>query len=207
MTASSRVLIVEDHAGVGRAWCRVLRRAGHAVSWAKTVGGGRKLLAEATTRREPFAVAILDLSLPDGDGVDLLDDIEQLPVQPAVAVVSAHIDSERALQLLGRCLIGVPKPVPSDTLLSLVARLSGERPVGGQVPNVDAFCVSSRLSPRESQVLKLSVHGKSRSEIAEALGCQPSTVATHWSRILHKTGLATQRRVVSAAWTHALRRS
>ncbi|MBW2525864.1 MAG: response regulator [Deltaproteobacteria bacterium] len=191
---------------MGRAWSRVLRRAGHEVSWAKTLAGARRLLAASADDGGGFGVAILDLSLPDGDGVELLDDIEQLPRQPAIAVVSANLDSERALQLFGRCLIGVPKPVATDTLLSLVERLSTEAPTAGQEPSVAAFCEAARLSPREGQIVELTVQGKSRAEIASALGCEPATVASHWHRILHKTGLPSQRRVVSAAWSYALRR-
>jgi DNA-binding NarL/FixJ family response regulator len=206
MAVSVRVLILEDHGGIGRAWSRVLRRSGHAVAWAKTLRTARKLLDASVQSREPFDVAILDLSLPDGDGVELIDDMELLPSQPAIAVVSANLDSERALELLGRCLIGVPKPVASDTLVSLVERLSRTRPTAGHVPSVAAFCEASRLSPRESQIVKLAAQGRSRSEIATTLGCEPATIASHWNRILRKTGLPTQRRVVSAAWCYALRR-
>jgi DNA-binding NarL/FixJ family response regulator len=206
MAPSVHVLVVEDHGGIGRAWSRVLRRSGHVVAWAKTLRGARKLLDASVRGGKPFGVAILDLSLPDGDGVQLIDDIELLPSQPAIAVVSANLDSERALELLGRCLIGVPKPVASDTLVSLVERLSRTQPTAGHVPNVTAFCEASRLSPRESEIVQLTTQGRSRSEIAIKLGCEPATVASHWNRILRKTGLPTQRRVVSAAWCHALRR-
>lgn len=201
-----RVLIVEDHGGVGRAWSRALRLRGHCVAWAKTIHSAREFLTASVRDGEPFGVAIVDLSLPDGDGVELFDDMDALPSQPAIAVVSANLDSQRALELLGRCLIGVPKPVANQTLIALVERLGASRPTAGQVPDLSAFCAASRLSPRESQVVQLSAEGKSRREIAAELGCEPATVATHWNRILRKTGLPTERRVVSAAWCHALRR-
>ena len=201
-----RVLVVEDHQGVGRAWCRVLRRRGYLVDWARTVAGARRQLARADCSGEPFDVAIVDLHLPDGDGCTVLTDLELCAQQPAIAVVSAHIDSEVALELLGRCLIGVPKPLSAARLAQLVDRLCACRPSAGEVPALEPFCEACRLSPRETEVVVLSARGKSRSEIAAELGCEPNTVAAHWTRILRKTNLPTQRQVVSAAWSYGLRR-
>ena len=198
-------MVVEDHHGVGRAWCRVLRRKGHHVDWARTVAGARRRLSNAGRISAPFDVAIVDLHLPDGDGCAVLTDLELCAQQPAIAVVSAHLDSEVALQLLGRCLIGVPKPLSGDTLAALVERLRTSRPSLGAVPALEPFCEACQLSPKETQVVVLSACGKSRSEIAAELECEPTTVASYWNRILRKTGLPSHRQVVSAAWSYGLR--
>jgi DNA-binding response OmpR family regulator len=59
-----RLLVVEDDVTVARALCRTLLRAGFSVSSARSC-------SEACSLQEPFDLAILDLDLPDGNGVDL----------------------------------------------------------------------------------------------------------------------------------------
>jgi DNA-binding response OmpR family regulator len=63
----SRILLVEDHTSLGGTIVEYLRRAGHTVDWAQTLADARLLLAD--TR---FDLLLLDLGLPDGDGIALL---------------------------------------------------------------------------------------------------------------------------------------
>lgn len=62
-----RVLIVEDDAGIATGLAAMLKTSGYAVDWVTTLS-----LATAALRVEPFDLALLDLNLPDGDGLDWL---------------------------------------------------------------------------------------------------------------------------------------
>lgn len=70
-------------------------------------------------------------------------------------------------------------------------RLTGARPAGPFVPNVQASA-SLRISPRESEILALLAGGHSNKEIARILHISPNTVKTHVSSVFEK--LATSRR-------------
>ena len=88
----------------------------------------------ARTAREAVAVArafrphvvVLDLGLPDGDGVDVIGQLRQLPEPPAVVVVTGHTDATRRRTALeagaAACLL---KPTDPDELAEWVIRLRG----------------------------------------------------------------------------------
>lgn len=63
----SRILLIEDHPSLGESTAEYLRRAGHAVDHAQTLATARALMADVA-----FDLVLLDLGLPDGDGMDLL---------------------------------------------------------------------------------------------------------------------------------------
>jgi DNA-binding response OmpR family regulator len=73
-----RALVVEDDAGIAAGLAASLRQAGYAVDLASTLQQAWAALAV-----EPFDVMLLDLGLPDGDGIDLLARLrEQMPAGP-----------------------------------------------------------------------------------------------------------------------------
>jgi DNA-binding response OmpR family regulator len=78
----SRILLIEDHPSLGGTIAEYLRRAGHAVDLARTLAAGRALLADVV-----FDLVLLDLGLPDGDGLELL---RQKAVPAPVLVLTAR---------------------------------------------------------------------------------------------------------------------
>lgn len=199
MAEGARVLVVEDDEGTGHAWNWVLEREGHVVDVARSLAKARSLLREAVAQHRPYQVVLLDLGLPDGDGAELLDELEATEPRPGVGVVSGKLDSERALALWGRCVVDLPKPLRRNTMVELVERLVRERAAAS---SVDRFCADHELSRNETLLVKRSTEGKSVREIAGELGCAVGSVKTLWKRVHHKTGLRTRRQVVSAAWSY-----
>lgn len=80
-----RVLVVEDDAAIADAVCATLARAGHAVD---RLGRGRD--AERALRDHPYDLLLLDLGLPDSDGVDLLRSLRQRGDTMPVLVITAR---------------------------------------------------------------------------------------------------------------------
>jgi two-component system OmpR family response regulator len=79
-----RILLVEDDPALGSAVCDFLQRESHVVYCATTVASGRACLGE------DFSVVVLDIGLPDGDGLSLLPLIQRKPDPPAVLVLTAR---------------------------------------------------------------------------------------------------------------------
>jgi PAS domain S-box-containing protein len=110
-----RILLVEDEDGVRSLAVRVLTESNYHVTAAATVGEARKLYAEAT---QPFELVLSDVVLPDGNGLDLVEEL--LAKQPGLRVLmaSGYTDERsRWPAIQKRGLRFVPKPYPVGVLL------------------------------------------------------------------------------------------
>jgi CheY-like chemotaxis protein len=124
---SLRILLVEDHDGIARACQRLLVSHGHLVIRA---AGAASALAAA--EREMFDLFICDLSLPDGNGMDLLPRLRscshqwmQRNIVPAIAISGSVYEDD-----IARCLeVGftahVAKPFDEDRLLAVIGEVTG----------------------------------------------------------------------------------
>jgi DNA-binding CsgD family transcriptional regulator len=72
---------------------------------------------------------------------------------------------------------------------------------------VEKWARTRRLSARETQVLHASLVGRSRKQIANEEGLSPGTVASHWRRIMRKTGCRSQRAVFAIVFSWVAERS
>jgi DNA-binding response OmpR family regulator len=111
----ARILIVEDHFDVGDAMRMLLESGGHDVRVAATIAD-----AVAACDSAPIDLMLLDLTLPDGDGLDVLSRATTLP---AVTLALTGWDEPA---IIARCLAAgcrdvMIKPVPAKVLLELSA--------------------------------------------------------------------------------------
>jgi DNA-binding response OmpR family regulator len=82
-----RVMLVEDHSAFAQALELVLGQVeGTEVALARTLEEGRALIRDS----EPFDVVVLDLTLPDGEGTELIAEIRQSLPKTPIAVLSAR---------------------------------------------------------------------------------------------------------------------
>jgi DNA-binding response OmpR family regulator len=81
------VVIVEDDEGIGSSLARTLAGQGYAVDWARAAADAFALVKAAT------ALVILDLGLPDQDGLDVCRRLRALPLAPQVLVLTARAQS------------------------------------------------------------------------------------------------------------------
>jgi DNA-binding response OmpR family regulator len=91
-SGSTRIVLVEDDAALGRTLVERLEKEDYIVGWARTAADARRLL-----RDEPWSLAILDVLLPDGSGLDLAKNIRQQSSAP-IMLMTALNSAESRLQ-------------------------------------------------------------------------------------------------------------
>lgn len=189
-----RIFIAEDHTALRQLLASHFSASACYEVVGQTAQGGDIL--EQCRRLRP-QVLILDVSLPDLDGLEVITTLAQDVPETRVLVFSALIDPatvRRAINL-GACGF-VEKTADIDTLNRAVAAVSLGQPFYGDhvlqtLPSVlrgETPEEVSRLSPRECEVLALVANGHSSREIATGLGLSVRTVENHRSNIMHALG-------------------
>jgi DNA-binding response OmpR family regulator len=121
------ILVVEDNEILARSISRCLCRLGHQAQSVTTLAAARRVL-----REQKVKAICLDLQLPDGSGLDLLEhDLRPAcPVMPAVIVTGAGSDADRARAARHGALAFLTKPFALSELGSILdgALNSGTRP-------------------------------------------------------------------------------
>jgi DNA-binding NtrC family response regulator len=113
---ADRLLLVEDTSSLSMVYQAVLTRAGHGVTCAATLAEARAACAAAPPR-----LVLLDLQLPDGDGLELLDDLRRDAPDGRVIVITANGSINRAVQAMRAGAFDfLVKPFDETRLLSAV---------------------------------------------------------------------------------------
>lgn len=187
-----RVLLVDDHPIVREGLETLL--ADNGLEVAGSCGTIREAVGVAAD------VALVDLELPDGDGVDL---IRRLADSVRCIVLTAYRRDEQIFAALeagaaGFLLKGTPS---SEILRAIRAVLEGgtylEPAVAARV--AAGMRSSIRLSAREAQVLALVAEGKSSRDIADRLTIAERTVKFHVTSLLNKLGASNRAEAVARA--------
>ncbi len=192
-----RVLIVEDDPRMVRAWMRTLRTK-YDVHVIDNRTGALDLL-----KANHFDVVFLDLFLTDGNGAELVPDIENCRPRPTIVAMSAHFDVENLLRLNGRCDLVLPKPLSGADLDKAIPVLARKKLPSGWV---QPFSRRFRLSEREGQLLQLAADGAESEDAMRELGCNRGTLTTYWARIFKKTGCQSRGGVLAAILRFELQR-
>ena len=210
-----RVLIAEDHSIVRDGLRMLLQSEPDFVVVAEAANG-----REAITRAKESLpdVAILDISMPDLNGLDATRLLKIESPQTQVLILTMHESDEyffRALQA-GAAGYVLKKAATQDLLAAVRAGARGaailyttgaKKMICDYLNSVQTDATPSdyaRLSDREREVLILIAEGVSNQQIAERLVISVSTVQTHRAHILEKLGLQTTADIVKYAVQHGL---
>jgi len=189
----SCILLVDDHPAVRQGLTVVLTSNGYVVAGESDSREGALALLDQTR----FDLTILDLTLKEGSGLDLLVDLKALDI-PAL-VYSMHESPATIQRALDRGAKGyvTKREEPAILLEGVESVLRGERYVRPspsatqEVGNpTDTVGMEEGLSRREQQILELMGQGEMNTEIAQALHISARTVETYYLRIMEKFGLA-----------------
>jgi DNA-binding NarL/FixJ family response regulator len=184
-----RVALVDDHPVVLGGLEMGLRTVDgiSVVATARTLGEARVVAA-----REDVDVMLLDLRLPDGNGLQLLPEIAQRG-RPATVVLSSFELRQYVAAALRFGADGfISKTAPLEEVTDVIRRVAagGAAFTTEQLRHARAAYVS--LTARERAVVRLVMDGRSNDEIAVALGISPKTVEFHLSRLYQRAGVETR---------------
>jgi len=200
-----RIILVDDHQ-ILRDGIRALLEGEPGVSVVGECGSVAEALALCA--KEPPDLVVLDLSLPDMSGLDVLRQLQETQpgilqeTQPGIRVVvlSMHTQREFVLQAIARgCAAYVPKATAHTSLVEAIQAVRrGERflhpkvasvlieSFGGDMSEIQQF---QALSERERDVLQQTAWGFNSREIGAKLALSPKTVETYRQRAMEKLGL------------------
>lgn len=193
----ARVIVVEDDQ----------RLRAHAIA-ALSASAELDIVGQAATVAEGMALvdqrpdlALLDLGLPDGNGIELIESIRSKSPQCRILVFTVFEDRASVLNTLRAGADGyILKDTSADMMLDYVrATLAGETPISARAAShllslvrqepTDAggrAADAPHLSPRERELLEYLARGLSRKEAARIMNLSPYTVAEYMQSIYRK---------------------
>jgi two-component system response regulator NreC len=204
-----KIVIADDHAVV-RSGLRMLLDAEDGLT--VVAEAGDILTAMQVIRAHRPGVAVLDLNMPGGSGLDAIPKLRESTPETAIVVLTMQDDPAFARQALQAGAAGfVLKEAADEELLQAVrlaargetylnprlgARLAAQPPAPAGPPD--------DLTERELDVLRLIALGHTNSEIGEQLYLSVRTVETHRAHIQQKTRRSTRAELVRYALDHGL---
>jgi two-component system, NarL family, invasion response regulator UvrY len=157
---------------------------------------------------------ILDINLPDRNGLDILKDVKIIKPETFVLMLSILPEEQFAVRAIRAGASGyITKDGAPDELIKAIRRIkNGRRYVSEELADKLAFDLGSKsdkilhetLSDREFQILLLLGSGKSSKEIAQVLSLSSSTVNTYKSRIFDKMEMKTLSQLIHYVITNDL---
>jgi DNA-binding NarL/FixJ family response regulator len=196
---SYRVLVVDDHAVVRSGLKHLLEEQ-----------PGVEVCSEATTGVEAVEnvkkakpdMVLLDLTMPDMNGLDAARQIREISPNTDILVLSMHYTEEIAREVLRSGARGYMLKSDANTeLVTAINRVRrGEQYFTGCLASTmaenfaqtkadgsdDSVIAGTSLTPREAEIIQLLAQGKSNKEAAGVLGVSTRTVESHRNHIMHK---------------------
>ncbi len=165
-------------------------------------------------RRHEWDLLILDISLPDKHGLEVLREVKQLRPKLPVLMLSLYPEREFAVRALKTGASGylTKDQAPAELLIAVKEVLAGRRYVTTSLANQLAAYLNNGqptslhdlLSNRELEVLRLLGRGKSVSMIADVMALSVKTVSTYRALLLQKLKLTSTADLIRYAIEHRL---
>lgn len=210
------IAIIEDHQVLVDALNYLIRSESdlNFVGGAGSLEEGRELIRQASPD-----VLLLDVGLPDGNGLDLITDVKKFSPDTQVVVLTRYSDESTLMRAIDSGVSGfLPKGctlpelmntirkaangeivMPPSLLVGLLKRIPRDKAVVTDDENI-----REHLTPRERDILAHLARGKSVSAIAEELSISTLTVRTHIRNLLSKLGVHSRLEAVTYAIRNGL---
>jgi two-component system invasion response regulator UvrY len=206
-----KVLVVDDHAIIRKGLKQILddtddmRVTGEADC-------GIQALKMAQT--EDYDLVLLDISLPDKHGVEVLKQLKQNHPQQSILMLSMHAEDQYAVRAMKAGASGYlnKQSVPSQLVDAIRQVANGKKYISSELAQQLAEGLSEgfhellhqTLSNREYQTLCLLASGKKLSEMAEIMSLSTKTVSVYRARLLDKMKLKTNAEAIQYAISNHL---
>jgi DNA-binding NarL/FixJ family response regulator len=198
----TRILLVDDHQVVRRGVAGLLGDIRPDWEVCGEASTGREAVAAAATLRPD--IVVMDISMPDMDGLEATREILKDNAGSQVLILSMHESEQMVHDVLsagargyllkrdaGNDLIAALEALRQHKLFftSTVSEVVLDGYLGSTSAAATADAPSSRISPRERQIVKLVAESKSNKEVATILQISVKTVESHRANIMEKLGL------------------
>jgi DNA-binding NarL/FixJ family response regulator len=206
-----RILIVDDHAILRRGLRELLSNEFRGAAFGEA-SNARQALEKL--REKEWDVALLDITLPGKNGLDLLKELRTEWPRLPVLVLSAHPEDQFAVRVLKAGAGGymTKESAPEELAKAVRKVLAGGRYVSPELAEKLALGVKKdfmrtpheTLSDREYVVMSRIASGKTVTEIAGELSLSPKTVSTYRARVLEKLSVKNSAEIVQYAIRNGL---
>ncbi|MCK9990591.1 MAG: response regulator transcription factor [Rugosibacter sp.] len=205
------VLIADDHAIVRQGLKQILSETDDLVITGEADDGAEAL---QLARHQPWDVFLLDVSMPNRNGIDTLKQLKKEFPRLPVLILSMHPEEQYAVRALKAGASGylTKQSAPEQLVTAIRQVASGKKYVSPAVAQqlVEALSGDSnklpheRITDREYQVLVMIATGKTQTQIAEKLNLGVATVSTYRARLLEKMGLKSTAELIRYGLEHGL---
>jgi DNA-binding NarL/FixJ family response regulator len=206
------VMLADDHAVV-RDGLRALLEGGNDLQVVGVAGNGREAVSEALRLRPD--IVIMDIAMPELDGVEATRRIVERSPETRVLILSMYLSAEhiyRALQAGAQGYV-LKESAGEEVVEAIRALRAGKRYLSHRITETvidDYLREGTNVSPldslslRERDVLQLVVEGRTNAAIAQALSLSPKTVETYRARIMKKLKVKDTVELVKFSMRHGL---
>jgi len=205
MSNKIHVLIADDHAIVRQGLKQILSETEDLIITGEADDGSEAL---QLARLQPWDVFLLDVSMPNRNGIDTLKQLKKEFPR------SMHPEEQYALRALKAGASGyLTKQSAPEQLVNAIRQVaSGKKYVSPAVAQqlIEALSDDTdklpheRITDREYQVLVMIAAGKSQTQIADKLNLGVATVSTYRARLLEKMGLKSTAELIRYGLEHGL---
>lgn len=208
-----RLLIADDHQIVRAGLAQFLAEQGD-IQLAGEAGSGDEVIS--LVRQQEFDVVLMDISMPNKNGIDTLRIIRQMRPDLPVLMLSGYPEEHYAVNLLRSGASGyIAKDAPPEEMIRAIRVVArGKRYLSETAaelvsvelarPEGSARALHESLSQREFQIFRKLAAGQSATAIGEELHVSVKTVSTYRSRVLEKMHLKTNADLTYYAIKNAL---
>lgn len=202
MSQAIRILLADDHPPL-RAGLAAILNSQPDLQVVAEAGSGREVMDS----QEAADVYVLDLRMPDGDGIQTIKDLIARDPAAKVMVLTTYDNEEdifRALEAGARGYL--LKDTTREEIITAVRQIhGGDR----YLPQAVAARLADRLirpslTPRELDVLRLVSRGRTNKEMASAMFISEETVKTHMKSLFQKLGVHDRAEAVSVSLQRGL---
>jgi len=206
-----RVLIADDHAILRRGLAQIISEVDDMQVCAEAESGAQTI---RLAREHPLDVVLLDITMPDRNGLDTLKQLKKEKPKLAVLMLSMHPEDAYALRAIKAGASGYLNKQSAPALLVTAIRqvACGRRYISPAVAEALAGTIAdgadgpahATLSNREYETMRLIASGKTLTEIAGAMHLSVKTVSVYRARLLQKMQLRNNAELIHYAMKNQL---
>lgn len=212
MSEKIRVLIADDHAIVRQGFKQIFSETDDLVVAGEADDGSEAL---QLARQQEWDVFLLDVTMPNRNGIDTLKQLKKEFPRLPVLILSMHPEEQYAVRAIKSGASGyLTKQSAPEQLVTAIRQVArGKKYVSPAVAEQLANAIGASdadkpphelLTDREYQVFRLIAAGKPLTQIAEELNLAVATISTFRTRIIEKTGLKSNAEIIRYGIEHGL---